>query len=195
MSIRNTTAMLAQSGFVGFAPNIYILQTDAMTAEQKRDVFVNKITDERIFRDLQASLDYLRSQPFVKHGKAGILGFCFGGRCALMFSTRSKEIGAVVPFYGNLKTPAFANRAVDPIDVIKQIKAPVQGHYAKDDQEIPTEQLGNFEAQLRAQKTPVEIFTYEVRHGFFSYTARTYDRAASQLAWERTVAFLRRNLK
>lgn len=193
--IRNTTAMLAQSGFVGFAPNIYILQTDSMSAEEKRNVFVKQITDERIFRDIQAGIDYLRRQTFVKRGRVGVMGFCFGGRCALMFAARSSEVGAVVPFYGNLKTPTFANRAIDPVEVVKLIKAPVQGHYAKDDSEIPAEQLQKFAEDLRAQKTPVEIFTYEAKHGFFSYTGRAYDAAATQLAWSRTTTFLKHYLK
>jgi carboxymethylenebutenolidase len=193
--IRNTTAMLAQNGFVGLAPNIFTLQNDSMSADEKRSVFVNKITDERIFRDIQAGIDYLRKQSFVVRRPMGVMGFCFGGRCALMLAARSKEIGAVVPYYGNLKTPAFAKRAIDPVDVVKQIKAPTQGHYAKDDQEIPADQLQKFADQLRAQKTPVEIFTYEAKHGFFAYDRSSYDADAARLAWTRTTAFLKRFLK
>src|ERR1041385_1595660 len=46
--IQNTTAMLAQAGFIGFAPNIYWLQKAEMTAEEKRQVFADKITDSHI---------------------------------------------------------------------------------------------------------------------------------------------------
>jgi len=193
--IRNMTAMLAQEGFVGIAPNIFSLQKDTMTLDEKRKVFAEQITDERIFQDLQAAIDYLKTQNFIKRGKIGITGFCFGGRCALMFAARSKEIGAVVPFYGNLRTPPFANRKEDPLDVSNKIKAPVQGHYAQNDAEIPLEQLNRFQESLKTAGTEVEMFTYDAPHGFFAYNRPTYNADAAKLAWSRTVEFLRRRLK
>lgn len=192
--IQNTTAMLAQKGFVGIAPNIYSLQKSSMTAEEKRKVFVEQITDERIFQDLQASIDYFKRQPFARSNRIGIMGFCFGGRCALMFTARSKEIDAVAPFYGNLRTPAFANRQQDPLNVLDRIRVPVQGHYSDSDTEIPTEQLKAFEQALKKQHTPVEIFTYKAPHGFFAYTRKTYDRDAAEASWQRTADFFQRNL-
>ena len=192
--IQNLTAMLAQKGFVGVAPNIFWLQKESMTLDEKRKVFAEQITDERIFSVLQAALDYLKRQDFVKTGKIGITGFCFGGRCALMFATKSKEVGAVVPFYGNLRTPAFANRKEDPLDVSNKIKAPVQGHYSLSDAEIPLEQLKKFEESLRVSRTKVEMFTYDAPHGFFAYNRPTYNANAAKLAWSRMVEFLRRRL-
>jgi carboxymethylenebutenolidase len=96
--IRNTTAILAQGGFVGLVPNIFSLQTDSMSAEEKRKIFITQITDEHVFRDIQAGIDYLKRQSFVKRERVGITGFCFGGRISLMFAARSKEIDAVVLF-------------------------------------------------------------------------------------------------
>ena len=192
--IQNLTAMLAQKGFLGIAPNIYSLQKTTMTAEEKRRIFAEQITDERIFQDLQASIDYLKQQPFAKSGRIGIMGFCFGGRCALMFAAHSKEIKAVAPFYGNLRTPPFANRRQDPLDVLNLIRVPVQGHYSDSDAEIPAEQLKTFEETLRKQRTPVEIFTYKAQHGFFAYTRKTYDKTAAADSWQRTAEFFQRVL-
>lgn len=193
--IQNTTAMLAQKDFVGIAPNIYSLQQSSMTAEEKRKVFAEQITDQRIFQDLQAAIDYLKEQSFAKSSLIGIMGFCFGGRCALMFAAHSKEIDAVAPFYGNLRTPAFANRKEDPLDVLNRIRVPVQGHYSDNDDEIPQAQLETFQQVLKRQRTPVEIFTYKAPHGFFAYTRRTYDKEAAETSWKRTVDFFRRTLR
>jgi carboxymethylenebutenolidase len=192
--IQNTTAMLAQNGFVGIAPNIYSLQKSTMTAEEKRKIFAERITDERIFQDLQASIDYLKRQPFAKPGRIGIMGFCFGGRCALMFAAQSKEIKAVAPFYGNLRTPPFANRKQDPLDVLNRIRVPVQGHYSDSDAEIPAEQLQSLEQTLKKRHTPVEVFTYKAQHGFFAYTRKTYDKTAAEDSWKRTAEFFQRVL-
>ncbi len=192
--IQNMTAMFAQNGFVGIAPNIFSLQKDSMTADEKRKVFLEQITDERIFQYLQASIDYLKTQKFANSKRVGITGFCFGGRCALMFAAHSKQIDAVIPFYGNLRTPPFANRKSDPLDVLAKIKVPVQGHYALKDDEIPPDQLKAFEDTLRKQRTPVEIFTYEAPHGFFAYTRKSYNAVAAELSWQRTADFFKRTL-
>jgi carboxymethylenebutenolidase len=193
--ISNTVAMLAQNGFVGLAPNIYSLQKDSMSPAEKQQVFSTQITDERISRDIKAAITYLTRQTFTHDGPAGIMGFCFGGRCGLMYAASAKEIGAIVPFYGNLKTPPSANRKRDPLDVLAQLRAPIQGHYAKGDALISQEQLDRFEQEVHAHGTPIELFTYEAKHGFFAYTRTSYDANAAKLSWSRTIPFLSRHLR
>lgn len=192
--IQNTTAMLAERDFIGIAPNIFSLQNDQMSADEKRRVFIEQITDENIFRDLQAAIDYLASQSFAQAKRVGIMGFCFGGRCALMFAAKSKAIAAVAPFYGNLRTPAFANRKVDPLDIMNRITVPVQGHYSANDPEIPPEQLKSLETNLKSRKVPVEIFTYPAPHGFFAYSRKSYQADAALTSWQRTADFFRKYL-
>jgi carboxymethylenebutenolidase len=193
--IRNTTAILARGGFVGLAPNIFSLQTDSMSAEEKRKIFTTQITDEHVFRDIQAGIDYLKRQSFVKRERVGITGFCFGGRIALMFAARSKEIDAVVPFYGNLRLPPEFNRPVNPFDIVSEIKAPVQGHYALRDTGIAQSDVKKFFEILQAQGTRAELYNYEAEHGFFAYTRPTYNAEAAELAQNRMLEFFRQHLK
>ena len=194
--VRNMTAMFAQIGFVGIAPNIYAVQKGATTLEQLRKILAEKITDEKIFRDIRSSISYAKSQGFGKANRVAVTGFCFGGRCALMFATTyPKEVRAVVPFYGNLRTPAFAGRKLDPIDVATRITVPVQGHYAEQDPEIQLPQLKEFETALKKQNHDDEIFIYSgAPHGFFAHTQPTYNAEAAKLAWQRTTAFLKEHL-
>jgi carboxymethylenebutenolidase len=193
--IPNTTAILAQGGFVGLAPNIFSLQTDSMSAEEKRKIFTTQITDEHVFRDIQAGINYLKRQSFVKRERVGITGFCFGGRIALMFAARSKEIDAVVPFYGNLRLPPEFNRPVNPFDIVSEIKAPVQGHYALTDAGIPQSDVKKFFEILQAQGTQAELYNYEAEHGFFAYTRTVYNAEAARLAQNRMLEFFRQHLK
>ncbi|HKR01268.1 MAG TPA: dienelactone hydrolase family protein [Pyrinomonadaceae bacterium] len=193
--IRNTTAILAQGGFVGLAPNIFSLQTDSMSADEKRKVFINQITDEHVFRDVQAGIDYLKKQSFAKRNRIGITGFCFGGRIALMFAAKSEEIDAVVPFYGNLRLPPEFNRPVNPFDIVSDIKAPVQGHYALTDTGIPQSDVKKFFEILQAQGTRAELYNYEAEHGFFAYTRPTYHAEAARVAQNRMLEFFRQHLK
>jgi carboxymethylenebutenolidase len=194
--VRNMTAMFAQIGFVGIAPNIYSVQKGATTLEQLRKILAEKITDEKIFRDIRSSISYAKKQGFGKSNRVAVTGFCFGGRCALMFAaTYPNEVRAVVPFYGNLKTPAFAGRKLDPVDVVARIRVPVEGHYAENDPEIPPTQLKDFEASAKKNNSNTQIFTYAgARHGFFAHTQPTYDAEAAKKAWQRTAAFLKERL-
>jgi carboxymethylenebutenolidase len=194
--VRNMTAMFAQNGFVGIAPNIYAVQKGATTLEQLRKILAEKITDEKIFRDIRSSISYAKQEGFGKANRVAVTGFCFGGRCALMFAaTYPKEVRAVVPFYGNLKTPAFAGRKLDPIDVATSIKTPVQGHYAENDSEIPLTQLKAFETALKKNNAGDQIFIYSgAPHGFFAHTQATYNAEAAKLSWQRTTAFLKEHL-
>lgn len=187
--IQSMTAKFAQANFVAISPDIFSLQKRDMAPEEKRKVFAEQITDENIFRDIAAAIDYLKQQKFVKKNKIGITGFCFGGRCALMFAALHKEVDAVVPFYGNLKTPGFANRKQDPVDMVREIKVPVQGHYSENDNEIPLDQLKKFEADLKSQGTEVQIFTYNAPHGFFASNRKSYNAEAAQLSWQRALDF------
>jgi carboxymethylenebutenolidase len=193
--VRNMTAMFAQIGFVGIAPNIYAVQKGATTLEQLRKILAEQITDEKIFRDIRSSISYAKSAGFGKANRVAVTGFCFGGRCALMFAAAyPKEVRAVVPFYGNLKTPVFAGRKLDPIDVASRITVPVQGHYAEQDPEIQLPQLKAFETALRKTNRDTAIFTYSASHGFFAHTQPTYNTGAARTAWQRTAAFLKKHL-
>jgi carboxymethylenebutenolidase len=193
--IPNTTAVLALGGFVGLAPNIFSLQTDSMSPEVKRKVFTMQITDEHVFRDVQAGIDYLKEQPFVKRGSIGITGFCFGGRIALLFAAKSNEVDAVVPFYGTLRLPPEANRPLSPFDVISKIKIPVQGHYALKDTGITHSDVQEFFKKLGAQGTRAELYNYEAEHGFIAYTRPVYNAEAAQLAQNRMLDFFKQHLK
>lgn len=207
--IPETVAMLAQGGFIGLVVNIFHLFPKTASYEEARKIpweetqriLRTQITDQLIFQDIQSGINYLKSQPFTKSGRVGIMRFCFGGRNALLFATQSKDIAAVVPFYAPV-TPipgvTREERPKQPLDedVVKQIKVPVQGHYGTKDRGVPLADVEKFAAALRAQGTPVEIFTYEAGHGFFAYNREgAFQPEAAQLAWSRTLEFFQRHLK
>ena len=206
--IPETAAMLAQGGFVGMVVNTFYLFPKRATFEESRQIpweetqkiLREQITDELIYRDTQAGVQFLKSQPFVKKGRQGVIGFCFGGRNALLFAARSSDIGAVVPFYGPVVPIPGVTRAERPTqpldaDVVRRIRAPVQGHYGTKDRAVELQPVKQFEQALRAQGTPVEIYTYEAEHGFFAYNRPTYRPGDARLARTRMLAFFKKHLK
>ncbi|MGH9948646.1 MAG: dienelactone hydrolase family protein, partial [Pyrinomonadaceae bacterium] len=134
--IKYTAACLAQTGFVSMiydSGSIAPIPTEEKALAVWRDYIFRYEFVKRQMRDVQAGIGYLKEQPFVKrHKQVGFVGFCGGGRLALLYATQSKDVKAVVSFYGAVdyhdrkhKTHPVPN----VIDVVKQIQVPVQGHY------------------------------------------------------------------
>jgi len=184
--IPNTCAALALAGFVGLAPNIFhTVPESAGNLEEIRKAFAAH-TEADTLSDIQAGADYLRSLPFVKTDGMGILGFCFGGRMAMLHGARAREIKAVVPFHPG---PVTATE-------IAQLKVPVQVHSGTADRNVSVSSIRELEKTLRAQSTPIEVFLYEgADHGFLAYTRPYYQPDAAKLSWSRTTDFLRRHVK
>jgi carboxymethylenebutenolidase len=184
--IPNTCAALALAGFVGLAPNIFHLLPDsAKTPEEMRQALAEH-TDLDVLEDIQAGADYLRGQSFVKADGMGVLGFCYGGRMAMLYGARSREVEAVVPFHPGKVTTAE----------IARLKSPVQVHCGTADHNVSVESIRDLEKVLRAQSTPVEVYLYEgADHGFLAYTRPYYKPDAAKLAWTRATQFLHKYLK
>jgi len=179
--IPNTCAALAVAGFVGLAPDIFHLLPDGARTREEMNAALRDHTDSDVLQDVQAGADYLEKQPFVRRAGMGVLGFCFGGRMAMLFGARSRNIDAVVPFHPGPVTPAE----------IARLRVPVQVHSGRADRQVSVESIAAVERMLRAQSTPVEVFLYDgADHGFLAYTRPTYKPDAAQLAWKRTAEFL-----
>jgi carboxymethylenebutenolidase len=207
--IQYTAAFLAKAGFVSL---VYDWGSSApMPTEEKalaewRDYIFRYEFLKREMSDVQAGIDYLQEQPFVKRKKqVGMVGFCGGGRLALLLATQSKDVKAVVSFYGPVDYGTRIHKT-DPVpnvmDVVKQIKIPVQGHYGMLDTVAVAADAKLFEKTMHEQKTPVEMFYYEnAGHSFCNFnrppgSAPGFDYApeAATLAHDRMVRFLKRRL-
>ncbi|MCA1630703.1 MAG: dienelactone hydrolase family protein [Acidobacteria bacterium] len=184
--IPNTCAALALAGFVGLAPNIFHpLPGDTPINAEPYDKYIANHTDLDKLDDIQAGASYLRAQAFVRAGAMGVLGFCSGGRLALLHGARSRDIDAVVAFH-----PAPMKEGE-----VARLKVPVQIHHGTADQAVAFAESVKLEKVLKAQRTPVELFAYEgADHGFLAYTRPFYKPDYAKLAWSRATQFLRGRL-
>ncbi len=181
--IEDVARRLATEGYIAFAP-------DALTPvggypnneEQAAKMFAALDANKRT-EDLMAAATYLRARPDV--GKFGATGFCFGGGIVNLMAVRMPDLAAGVPFYGS--QPAAADAA--------KIKTPLLLHYAGVDDRINAGWPA-FEAILRSNNVKHQAHIYPgTQHGFHNDTTPRYDGAAAKLAWSRTLAFFRENLK
>ncbi len=77
---------------------------------------------------------------------------------------------------------------------LANLKGPVRGHYATEDQWINKDMVGGFEAAIAKAGKSAESYWYEAQHAFANPSGGRYDEADAKLAWQRTLAFFKANL-
>lgn len=206
--IKFTAAELAKAGYVSLVYD-WGSREPAPADPQERDKWVGRITSYAFVKlqmqDVRAGVSYLEGRSFTKRNGVGVVGFCGGGRLALLFSTQAKDVRAVISFYGpvvyHVNQPKN-DPVPDVLNVVSQIKAPVQGHYGMLDTVAPAADAKLFEKEMRARHTPVEMYYYEgAGHSFCNFTRPQgsdpgfdYNRDAATLAHRRMIKFLGRHL-
>jgi carboxymethylenebutenolidase len=138
--------------------------------------------------DLAGAVDYLLADPSVT-GKVGAIGFCMGGGFVIALAAKvGDKLSAAVPFYG-VVAPDFDGYAA--------ITAPVQGHFAEQDQMTPPDKAREIEQRIQAGGAEAEFFIYPgTGHAFCNEDnlLGTYDEQACELAMGRAIAFLQEKL-
>ena len=182
--IKDVTRRFAQAGFSALAPDLY---HGVVTSEpdQARKL-VMELDMEAAVAELRKAVDYLLSQRFVAGPKAGLVGFCMGGRLALQTARHEEQLGAVVAFYG---APLSAEETA-------QVKAPIMGNYGSLDQGIPLERIQAMQAALDRAGIENDVKVYEgAMHAFFNDARPSgHHPEASKDAWGRTLSWFRKYL-
>lgn len=123
----------------------------------------------------------------ARGGKVGIAGFCMGGAVTVIGAVRVPELSAAVCFYGI--PPDAAARPED-------VRVPLQGHFAAQDDWCTPAVVDAFEERLRRAGKTFELYRYPGRHAFMnSERPEVHDPSQAKLAWERCVSFLASNLR
>ena len=143
---------------------------------------IGTLTPEGINATSVAALAAVKANP-ASNGKSGAVGFCWGGGAANDLAVNDPGLSAGVAYYG---------RQPEAADVPK-ITAPLLLQYGGLDERINAG-IPAFEAALKANSKVYELFVYEgANHAFNNDTnAARYNKDVAELAWSRTVAFLKK---
>jgi carboxymethylenebutenolidase len=182
--IEDVARRLAVENFVALAPDALTPLGGYPGDDEKAGQLFSQLDPAKRIEDLLAAAPYLKARPECT-GKAGAVGFCIGGTIVNIMAVRIPDLGAAVPFYGGQPTAA---------DTAK-IKAPLLIHYAALDERVNAGWPA-FEAALKANGVKYQMYMYPgTNHGFHNDTTPRYDEPAAKLAWSRTIAFFKENLK
>ena len=195
---RETARRFAQHGYVTICPNLYARygqgSPDDMAAKARGE---GGVPDDSVVGDLKAGLDYVKSQPYST-GKVGIIGTCSGGRHAYLTACKTKAFDAVVDCWGGgvVQAELTPQRPVAPIDMTKDLNAPLLGLFGNDDQNPSPEQVNQHEEELKKQGKKYEFHRYDgAGHAFWYYHAPAYRQQQAMDAWNKVFTFFAENLK
>ena len=182
--IKDVARRVALEGFLAFAPDALSPVGGSPDDQDRAREMIYELDREATLARMAAAVPFLAAHP-ESTGKVGAVGFCWGGGMVNQLAAAGTSLAAGVPYYGRQL----------PIEEVPNINAPLCLQYAGLDKRI-NEGIDDYVAALKANKKVFEIHIYEgANHAFNNDTNEArYDKAASDLAWERTVAFFERYL-
>lgn len=182
--IRDVARRMALEGFVALAPDFLSPNGGTPANEDEARAMFQSLDMANATANGEATRAFLAGHEKT-NGKVGAIGFCWGGGMVNRMAVASPELGAGVAYYGSQA----------PADQVPSIKAPLMLHYAGLDERINAG-IDAYKAALDANSKTYELHMYEgVNHAFNNDTSSArYDKAAADLAWSRTVEFLKKNL-
>jgi carboxymethylenebutenolidase len=178
--IQDIARRLALAGYLAYAVDLLTPFGGTPADEDRARELFAKLKPDEAARYAAAAV------PFLAHhaestGKVGAVGFCWGGGIINRIAVLAPELKAGVAYYG-LQVPASE---------VPAIRAPLLLHYAGLDKRVDAG-IAAYEAALKANHKNYTIYIYpNVNHAFNNDTGRAYDKPAADLAWGRTLAFLK----
>ncbi|HVY00944.1 MAG TPA: dienelactone hydrolase family protein [Pseudorhodoplanes sp.] len=183
--IQDVARRIALEGFLTLAVDMLTPYGGTPNDEDKaRELFAASIKPDETATRIAASVPFLEKHA-ESTGKVGAVGFCWGGGMVDRVAMLSPDLAAAVAYYG----------PIPPLDKVAAIKAPLLLHYAGLDTNV-NPKIPEFEAALKANNKKYTLYMYEnVNHAFNNDTAGPrYNKEAADLAWGRTIAFLKEHL-
>jgi carboxymethylenebutenolidase len=196
--IADVTRRFAKEGYFAIAPELFSRQGDAKTYADLGKLLsdiISKVPDEQVFRDLDATLAWAGNAG-ADLDRAGVTGFCWGGRMTWLTAARTK-VKAGVAWYGRLVGESTALTPRHPIDIAGTLNAPVLGLYGAQDNSIPLDTIDKMKTALakgNAASKASEFVVYpQAGHAFNADYRPSYQPEAAADGWKRCLAWLRAN--
>lgn len=197
---KESARKLAHHGFATIDPNLYSRlgpgSPDDVAARVRAE---GGVSDDQVVGDVAGALAFLRAQPYA-NGKAGVIGFCSGGRQTYLVACRVRTVDAAVDCWGGnvvVDDPSqlSAKRPVAPLDLTADLACPLLGLFGNEDANPSPAQVDRTEAELRRHGKTYEFHRYDgAGHGFFATDRPAYRPVQAADGWGKVFDFFGRHL-
>jgi carboxymethylenebutenolidase len=165
--------------------------TDNATREELSGL-LSKMDDETALAEQTALLDHLFGE--LGCSRAGTIGWCLGGRFALLLAARDQRLANVVAFHPTVPSKLPPHHSYDTFAEVGGIIAPVMVLYPGADAAVPVADFEALQTALQARPTGATIthFYPGADHGFSdrSRHGKEINADAFKLAWPQALAFI-----
>jgi len=171
---------LAAEGFAVFAPDLNSGRIAKSIDEAKQ--IMDELPLGRKMVVGAASPDFLRNQPEVRREPFSVIGFSMGAAHSLVLAEEQpQEIHKAVLFYGSYADLQYSNA-----------KAEILGHFAEVDEWEPADEVRAMESNMQSAGLNPVFHSYpDTSHWFFEEDRPEFNADAAELAWLRTIEFLK----
>lgn len=195
---RDLTVKLAQSGYVGLAPDLFYRFTGDKKALERGEARV-ELRDSEVLQDLGAAVEYLKKLEAVDPLRITIMGVCQTGRQSLLLAAYRKDLSSCVVFYGaaggkEWTTDEFRPEPIESL--MEKIACPVLGVFGEADHIISVDDVLRFRGCLEQHRKSYHLRLYrDAPHGWLNDTMPgRYRKEAAVDAWRLLLSFLKKTL-
>jgi carboxymethylenebutenolidase len=181
--IKALAERMAKEGFLVLAPDLYHgkITKDASEAGKLMTALDTLVAVGEVAGAAKFLKEHARS-----NGKVGVFGFCMGGALTLASACHVEGLSGAAMFYGI--PPA------EKVDYAK-VTAPILAHVASHDEWVTVAKAEAVKKQVEAHGGTMELHVYDAQHAFVNDTRpEVYSPDNAKLAWDRTVAFFKKQL-
>ena len=197
--IADVARRFAKLGYLAIAPDLFVRQGDATATTDVNTLFatiISKVPNAQVMADLDACVAWAKTQG-GDVGRLGITGFCWGGKVTWLYSAHSAAVKAGVAWYGRLVGAKNEIQTAFPVDIAKDLHAPVLGLYGGADTGIPLDTVEQMKTALAAGGSASKASTFVVyptaQHAFHADYRPSYDESAAKDGWKRCVDWLKQH--
>ena len=179
--IKKTGDRLAEAGYRALVPDLFRGKVTT-SREEASHLFSSLNFPDAAAQDIRGAVQYLKQTS----KKVAVGGFCMGGALTLLAAVRVPEMDVGACFYG-----------LPPLDAseLKKTAIPLICHFATHDDWCTPAKVDDLEATLKQSKSRFELHRYDAQHAFMNEARpEVYAPDCAKLAWERTLAFLKKEV-
>ena len=202
--LRDMARRIATVGYCVLLPNLYYRQGPGITLSaetavhdsperQRMFALMNTLTHQGIAEDTQALLDFIDTQPAIRRGALGAVGYCMSGPFVTVAGTEFPDrFAAIASFYG---VGLITDKPDSVHRQLNRLRAEAYYGFGGTDELTPPAEIERFRAALDASGARYALEVYPgAGHGFAFPQRPRYDKPSAERHWERLFELLRRNL-